>query len=512
MTIPPTYRTIGSCDIEISEPCCLVVFGGLGDLTKRKLLPALYRLYTHRLLPQRFFILAADIVDSDTEGYRQAMEDAVKTFMAEDFDGFSWADFARILHYASFDFRDRDAYVSSLKEILPPLEERYGTGGNRVYYLAVPPILFETVTKNLEYAGLSELQPSGYPHIVIEKPFGRDLDSARQLNDSLTRCFKEGQIFRIDHYIAKETVQNMLIFRFGNSIFEPLWNRAYIDHIQIAVSETLGVEHRASYYDEVWGVLRDMFQSHVFQLVSIAAMEPPVRFEADYVRDEKTKVIRSIRRFDPENIGETVTLGQYGKGIVEGTAVPSYREEPGASPHSNTPTYAAIKLFIDNWRWDGVPFYLRSGKRLQSRMTEISIHFKRVPHIMFSRVMDEPIEPNVLIFRLQPDEGINLAFHTKRPGSRLCLNPQAVTMEFTYDKGVFFDAYEWVLLDCMSGDQMLFLREDGVEETWTLLTPLLERLEETITAEGLSIYPAGSSGPDTAESFIERDGRTWRPL
>jgi glucose-6-phosphate 1-dehydrogenase len=286
---------------------------------------------------------------------------------------------------------------------------------------------------------LSALGGNGFPYIVVEKPFGRDLNSARVLNRALGECFEERQIFRIDHYIAKETVQNMLIFRFANSIFEPLWNRSFIDHVQITASETLGVERRAGYYEQS-GVLRDMFQSHMFQLLAVTAMEPPVKFEADRVRDEKIKVFRSIRPFDLDHLDETVVTGQYGKGVIHGETFPAYREEPGISPESITPTFAAMKVFIDNWRWNGVPFYLRSGKRLSTRKTEISIHFKRVLHHMFSSVMDEPIDPNVLVFRIQPNEGINLAFQTKKPGSLICVNPDPVAMDYSYDKGVLLDA------------------------------------------------------------------------
>jgi glucose-6-phosphate 1-dehydrogenase len=512
MATSPVFRSFGSCNIEISNPCCLVIFGGHGDLSKRKLMPALYQLHRHRLLPNHFFILATDIVDSDTEAFRELMASAVKANPGGPFDEDSWNSFAPLLHYLSFDYGERAAYAAILKKALPPLEREYATEGNRVYYLAVPPALFEPVIRGIESADLSDLLPNGYPHIVIEKPFGRDLSSAQELNKTLTDCFDERQIFRIDHYIAKEAVQNMLIFRFGNSIFEPLWNRAYIDHVQITVSETLGVEHRAAYYEGVWGVLRDMFQSHILQLVSLIAMEPPVRFEADDVTAEKIKVFRSIRRLAPEDAADTIVLGQYGSGRIEGRDLPAYREEPGIPHTSNTPSYAALKLFIDNWRWDGVPFYLRSGKRLSNRKTEISIHFKEVPHLMFSRLMDEPIGPNVLVFRVQPQEGINLAFHTKKPGSRVCLNPESVTMDFTYDKEVFLDAYEWVLLDCMSGDRMLFPTQEGVEETWSLLTPFLQYLEATVKAEDVPIYEAGTAGPEESDRFMERDHRAWRLL
>jgi glucose-6-phosphate 1-dehydrogenase len=301
----------------------------------------------------------------------------------------------------------------------------------------------------------------------------------------------------------------MLMFRFANSIFEPLWNRRYIDHIQITASETLGVENRAAYYEQA-GIIRDMFQSHILQLLAVTAMEPPVAFTADFVRDEKIKTFRSIRPFPTENIEDFIAVGQYGKGTINGNPVIGYREETGVSPKSATPTYAAMKIFIDNWRWNGVPFYIRSGKRLPIRKSEISIHFRQVPHSMFSNVMDEFIEPSVLVFRLQPDEGISLTFQTKKPGTKVCLKP--VLMDFSYERNVLLDAYEWVLLDCILGDQMLFLRQEGVEETWSLLTPAVEQLEANLNVKTLQIYAAGSSGPDNAKFLIEQDGRSWRPL
>jgi len=506
--IAPLYQTIGVCELEISSPCCLIVFGASGDLAKRKLIPSVYRLHKNRLLSENFFVLGADRVEMGSGEFIDLMKNATKNAFPEDFDDSSWDEFAKKLYYAHFDFSISESYVKSLKEKLPPLEEKHQTGGDRVFYLAIPPTVFEYVVNNLGVTGLTR-EDKGKTRVVVEKPFGRDLDSAKGLNGILRQYFEEGQIYRIDHYIAKETVQNMLMFRFANSIFEPLWNRRYIDHVQITVSETLGVEHRAAYYEKA-GVIRDMFQSHIFQLLALTAMEPPVAFEADRVREEKIKVFRSIRPFDLDRLDTYVVIGQYGKGSINGNPVIGYREEPGIAPTSTTATFAAMKVFIDNWRWNGVPFYLRSGKRLTARNTEISIHFKPIPHMMFAKVMAESIEPNVLVFRVQPDEGISLAFQTKRTGSRVCLDP--VVMDFTYHKGVSLDAYEWVLLDCMLGDQMLFLRKEGVELTWSLLTPVIERLESTTKAEKIPIYVSGSSGPDVAIQLIVRDGRSWRSL
>ncbi len=504
----PQFHTFGACEIEILSPFCLIIFGASGDLAKRKLMPALYHLFEDGLLPDNFFIFCTDRIEMDIKQYRALIRNAVKSAIPHDFKPSGWLKFTERLYYSSFNYTDPDSYKNHLKEKLPSLEKRHRTIGNRVFYLAIPPSILEDVIVNLGEAGLS-VEGEGYSHIVIEKPFGRSFETARNLNKVLTKYFEEKQIFRIDHYVAKETVQNMLMFRFANSIFEPLWNRRYIDHIQITTSETIGVEQRAGYYEEA-GVIRDMFQSHIFQLLAVTAMEPPVAFKGDFVSDEKTKVFRSMRPLPIERLDDFIAVGQYGKGTINGKTVSGYREEPGVSPNSITPTYAALKVFIDNWRWNGVPFYLRSGKRLPVRRTEISMHFKQVPHMMFSKIMEEIIEPNVLVFRLQPEEGISLTLQTKKPGTKVCLNP--VQMDFSYRTDVFLDAYEWVLLDCILGDRLLFLRQEGVEQTWSLLTPAIERIEKTTEVKKFPNYAAGSSGPDNASFLIERDGRAWRPL
>ncbi|HZV47885.1 MAG TPA: glucose-6-phosphate dehydrogenase [Thermodesulfovibrionales bacterium] len=504
----PQFHTFGACEIEILRSFCLIIFGASGDLAKRKLMPALYHLFEDGLLPDNFFIFCTDRIEMNIEQYRELIKDALESALPRDFKPSGWLKFAKRLYYSPFNYTDMDSYKIDLKKRLPSLEKRHGTDGNRVFYLAIPPTILENVIINIGETGLS-VEENGYSHIVIEKPFGRSFETARNLNNVLKKYFEEKQIFRIDHYVAKETVQNMLMFRFANSILEPLWNRRYIDHIQITASEMLGVEHRAGYYEEA-GVIRDMFQSHMFQLLAVTAMEPPAAFKADYVRDEKIKVFRSMRPFPTERLNDFIAIGQYGKGTINGKPVAGYREEPGVSPKSITPTFAAMKVFIDNWRWNGVPFYLRSGKRLPVRKTEISIHYKQVPHMMFSKVMDEIIEPNVLVFRLQPEEGISLTFQTKKPGTKVCLNP--IQMDFSYQKDVFLDAYEWVLLDCILGDQMLFLRQEGVEETWSLLTPAIENLETTTEVTNFPNYSTGSSGPDEARLLIEKDGRTWKPL
>ncbi len=505
----PEYRTVESCEIEIPRPAALIIFGASGNLTKRKLFPSLYRLFKNRMLAQQFFILGTSRVEMTTEQFRAAMLDAVKTALPLDFDQQVWEEFILHFYYSTFDYGVPESYIESLRNRLPELENRHQTGGNRIFYLAIPPTVFEEVIHNLGAAGLSR-EDNGCSHIVIEKPFGRDLTSARKLNRLIHTYYKESQIFRIDHYLAKETVQNILVFRFANSIFEPLWNERYIDHVQITAAETIGIENRAGYYEDA-GVIRDMFQNHVLQLLCLTAMEPPAMFIADRVQDEKAKVLRSLRRFPLDMLDYHLVIGQYAKGKVHvhGQELPGYREEKGVAKGSMTPTFAAMKIFIDNWRWQGVPFYLRSGKRLASRKTEISIHFKAVPHSMFPDSISGPIEPNTVVLNIQPDEGMNLMFQTKQPGTKVCLNP--VQMAYSYPRGVLLDAYEWVLLDCMLGDHMLFMREDSVELAWSVLTPVLEAIESTGRVP-LAVYAAGSNGPSEAVGMMGKDGRAWRPL
>jgi glucose-6-phosphate 1-dehydrogenase len=504
----PVCPITGPCAIESSGPCGLVIFGASGDLTKRKIVPSLYRLQKNRYLSDHFFVLGTSRTEMSTDDFRGKMLSAVKNTFLEDFDESSWNELVSRIYYAPIDYTVQETYAKSLGENLLQLEKKHQTRGNRIFYLAIPPTLYEHVISNLGATGLSQ-EERGYTHVVIEKPFGRDLDSARRLNRVVKNSFQEKQVYRIDHFLALETVQNILMLRFANSVFEPLWNRGYIDHVQITASETLGVEQRAGYYEEA-GVIRDMFQNHMFQLLALTAMEPPVTFGAEPVRDEKTKVFNSIKPFPLDRLSDHVVIGQYGRGGINGNLVPGYREEKGVSEKSIIPTFAAMKVLIDNWRWNGVPFYLRSGKRLSSRRTEISIHFKPVPHLMFSNTLNGPIEPNRLVLRVQPDEGMNLILQTKNPGSEVCLNP--ISMEFCYQKDVLMDAYEWVLLNCMHDDQLLFVREDGVEKTWSLLTPVIERLESTTPIDRFPNYAAGSSGPEEADLLIQRDSRPWRPL
>jgi glucose-6-phosphate 1-dehydrogenase len=501
------FRVITGCETEVPEPGCLVIFGASGDLTKRKLIPSLYRLFHHGKLPRKFFVYGLGRTEMAPDRFRELLRTSTEEVFPGDFIPSSWSEFAARLHYAAMDYSSPESYAA-VKEVLPTLEKQHGTAGNRNFYLAVPPSVYEVIARRLGASGLSR-EECGYCRIVVEKPFGRDLASAKELNGVLRESFEERQIYRIDHYIAKETVQNIFMFRFANSIFEPLWNSRYIDHVQITSSETIGIEQRAGYYEKA-GVLRDMFQNHMIQLLALTALEPPNAWVAERVRDERVKVLRSIRPVPATKLNEYVVTGQYGGGWVNGQPAAGYREEEGVSRNSATPTYAALKLYVDNWRWNGVPFYLRSGKRLASRKIEISIHFKPVPHSMFISALNGAIDPNVLVFRIQPDEGISLNFQTKLPGSKICLRP--VPMDFSYEKDVLLDAYEWVLLDCMLGDPILFLREDGVEEAWSLLTPVIEQLESETEIGVFPNYEAGSSGPGEADLLTGRDGRRWRTL
>jgi glucose-6-phosphate 1-dehydrogenase len=417
-----------------------------------------------------------------------------------------WQGFAQKLSYAALDYNDQASY-DSLARTIGELDRRYGTGSNRLLYLALPPFLFETVINKIGGAGLAAESAAdwSWSRIVVEKPFGSDLKSAIALNDVLGRYFQERQIYRIDHYLAKETVQNILVFRFANSILEPIWNRQYIDYVDICAAETVGVEHRAGYYEQA-GVLRDMFQNHILQLLSLVAMEPPAQFLPEMVRDEKAKVFRSLKPFDTAALDRDLVLGQYAAGTTDGGSVPAYRQEPGVDPRSLTPTYAMLKVYIDNWRWQGVPFYLMSGKRLRQKLSRIIVQFKDVPHTIFRNIISSGIAANRLTFDIQPHERISLTFQAKSPGTAVCLRP--ISMEFSYDgdRERIFEAYEKVLLDCMNGDQMLALRQDSEELCWSFLTPLIDDCERCIkTDKILQFYPAGSRGPETALKMNPHD-------
>jgi glucose-6-phosphate 1-dehydrogenase len=495
------------------EPCAMVIFGASGDLTERKLIPALYYLAREHILPAGFSVIGCARTPSTDEGFRGKMSQAIKTYLnlASESDAFVES-FARRIYYLTGNFGEAQAY-GQLQALLDRLDQEQGTAGNRLFYLATPPSFFPVLVQHLGATGLAKPKVPGraWTRIIIEKPFGQDLASARELNRVVTGVFEEGQVYRIDHYLGKETVQNLLVFRFANGIFEPVWNRRYIDHVQIAVAEELGVENRGSYYEEA-GLLRDMIQNHVLQLLSLVAMEPPATFEAAAVRDEKAKVLRALRPIPLGKVDEFAVRAQYTEGSAGGRPVPAYRAEPKVSPSSTTETFAALKLYIDNWRWADVPFYLRSGKRLPKRVSEISIQFRHVPHLLFREMAGEGIEPNVLAVRIQPNEGISLKFCAKLPGASMRIRP--VRMDFRYGESfgaVPPTAYETLLLDCMLGDATLFNRDDAVELSWELVSPILERWKQD-GPKGLCFYPAGSWGPTEADAFLARDGRCWQSL
>jgi glucose-6-phosphate 1-dehydrogenase len=489
---------------ERSAPCTIVIIGATGDLTARKLIPALFNLYVNKGLPDPFLIVGCGRTPLDDLAFRDKMEDALRA--AGKLDPSKWTDFSAALHYRVLNYENSQSYLN-LAESLRSLDDQFNTLGNRIFYIALPPKLYTSVAQFVGQAGLSTeaTRGNGWSRIVIEKPFGTNLETARELDRNLHAYFNEHQIFRIDHYLAKETVQNILMFRFANSLFEPIWNRRYIDHVSIMATEILGVEHRAGYYEHA-GVIRDMFQNHMMQLLALTAMEPPSRFEADLVRDEKGKVFQALRPFAVENIQDYLVLGQYGKGTINGNSVPAYRAEPGVSQQSLTPTFAMMKIFLDNWRWQGVPFYLTSGKRLAEKITEIAIQFKPVPHSMFRRTLGKAIIANRLTLGIYPDEKITLTFQTKNPGAVVCL--RSVTMDFRYEQnysGPVLDAYEKVLIDCMLGDQMLFWRQDGVERSWAFLTPILNECETCDDrANLLHFYDSGSTGPKAIETLLKR--------
>ncbi len=478
-----------------TDPCTVVIMGATGDLTTRKLLPALFDLHQKKTLPDPFRVVGCGRTPWGSEEFRRRVHDALAA--AGRVEPQAWARFAAQLHYRRVSLEDTGS-AAELDRFLQDLDRAHPTGGNRIFYLALPPGLYRGTVEHLGRAGMGRehLDGRGWSRIVLEKPFGTDLKSGRELDASLHRHFAEHQIFRIDHYLAKETVQNILMFRFANAIFEPIWNRRYIDHVRIRATETLGVEHRAGYYESS-GVLRDMFQNHMLQLLALTAMEPPPRFEAELARDERAKVFSALRPFPVEAIEEFLVLGQYAAGTIDGRPVPAYRAEEGVDPGSLTPTFAAMKVFVDNWRWQGVPFYLTSGKRLAQKKTEIAIQFKQVPYSMFRHTLGEPISANRLTMSIYPDERIALSFQTKNPGAVVCL--RTVTMDFDYhqhDTGPVLDAYEKALLDCMLGDHMLFWRRDGVERSWAFLTPVLDECEGCPDRRRrLHFYAAGSAGP-----------------
>ncbi len=493
------------------QPCTMVIFGAAGDLTRRKLLPALYNLALEGWLPSGFSVVGFARNEMTDDAFRDGMREAVDQFSRRrPLQPAAWDSFGQGMSYITADFQDPSGY-DKLKEQLDTIDETRGAEGNRVFYLATPPQFDPDIIRQLGRVGLNRggKNGQGWARIVVEKPFGHDLESAKALNRELLQVFREDQIYRIDHYLGKETVQNILVFRFANGIFEPIWDRRYVDHVQITVAESVGVEGRASYYEGA-GALRDMVQSHMLQLLNLVCMEPPVAFDADAVRDEKVKVLRALQPMDPDKSAALTLRGQYGPGWVAGKRVPGYREEAGIAPNSITETYVALKLFVDNWRWEGVPFYLRHGKSLPKRTTEIAIQFKQAPHLLFRQTQDNPLEPNVLTMHIQPDEGISLRFSSKAPGANMEIRP--VHMDFLYGSSFATespDAYERLILDCMLGDSTLFTRRDEVEAEWTFIANILEGWSRE-PRPAFPNYDAGTWGPAAAAALIEGDGRRWR--
>jgi glucose-6-phosphate 1-dehydrogenase len=490
------------------DRCTFVIFGVSGDLTKRKLLPALYNLAKKNLLPKDFALVGCANQDISEDEFRKRVRSDLKEFggAPDDCSFCNWL--VERLYYFNGDFRDPAAY-QRLKPVLANVEQKHGTQGNYFYYLATTPSLFGEIVKQLGAAGLTEQSDGRWRRVVIEKPFGRDLESARALNHEISKVLTEDQIYRIDHYLGKETVQNILVFRFSNGIFEPIWNRRYIDHVQITVAETLGVEQRGGYYDQA-GALRDMVPNHILQLVTLTAMEPPVSFDADAVRDEQAKILHALQPHAPEDVLVRTVRGQYGEGRIDDAALPAYRAEPNVRPDSQTETFVACKLAIDNWRWADVPFYVRTGKRLAKHLTEVAIQFRRAPFMLFRETPVERLTPNLLVMHIQPDEGISLRFGAKIPGPILDIG--AVNMDFRYAD--YFGSepstgYERLLYDCMIGDPTLFQRADMVEAGWSVVQPVIDAWTAN-PAVNFPNYAAGSWGPKESDDLMARDHRQWR--
>jgi glucose-6-phosphate 1-dehydrogenase len=488
------------------EPTVVVIFGGSGDLAHRKLIPALYNLFLDRWLPQQFAVVGLDRYENNDDGYRQHLRDGVNRFsrrgQSKDED---WNRFAPHVHYLSADFTDASTFAK-LNEVLGKYDKDWQTKAHHIFYLATAPTMIEVIARQLHEAKL--LADEKRSRLVVEKPFGHDLDSARTLNRQLTSLMNEDQLYRIDHYLGKETVQNILALRFANSFLEPIWNRRYIQQVQITVAEQVGVEHRGGYYDHA-GALRDMIQNHLLQVMCCIAMEPPVSFDANEVRSKKVDVLRAIRPISSDRVDQVAVRGQYGKGTIEGKNVPAYRKEENVAGDSSTETYAALKLHIDNWRWQDVPFYLRTGKRLPKRISEVFVQFQPVPHRSFPACAYANWMPNRLAIRIQPEEAIQLRFQAKQPGPILQLRP--VQMRFSYAESFQAqppEAYETLLLDVIRSDPTLFMRRDQVETAWAVVQPLLDYWSEHPPLE-FPNYDAGTWGPEQADELLARDGRHW---
>jgi glucose-6-phosphate 1-dehydrogenase len=491
-------------------PCAIVIFGASGDLSKRKLLPSLYRLFYERRISASFAVIGTSRSPMSDKEFRERMKDSVSRFLEDaPFDEDVWNSFAQCLFYVPGDINNPDSY-DDIRNKLNEVEKTHETGGNVLFYLSTQPSFYAEV---VELLGAHQLNKgNGWRRVIIEKPFGHDLASARKLNNQIHKVFDESQIYRIDHYLGKETVQNILAFRFGNGIFEPLWDRRYVDHVQITAAESIGVEGRGGYYQEA-GALRDMIQNHLSQVMATVTMEPPTVFDADNVRDERAKLLRAVRVMKPEDVPKYAVAGQYGPGKVGGQELPGFRQEPSVSPDAQTDTYAAVTFFIDNWRWAGVPFYIRTGKRMPKRVTDIAIQFHAPPLGLFKQQTRSGVElhprPNLLILRIQPEEGISLRFLSKAPGSGMRVRP--VSMDFNY--GSSFGersptAYETLLVDAMVGDATLYTRQDMVDASWQIVEPILEVWANTRFE--FPNYPAGTWGPKASDEMLARQGHTWR--
>ncbi len=495
-----------------AEPCTLVIFGGSGDLARRKLVPAVYNLLLDGVLPADYAILGLGRKTLSDKEFRASLRDGITKYSRQKLADDRWKDFERRLFYLSGSI-DEPASYHEIKKRCEEIEADLKLPGNRIFYLAIPPTSFAPACEGLKAAGLIQAVGNKAPfsRVIVEKPIGHDLASAREINSTIGRVFHEPQIFRIDHYLGKETVQNLLVIRFANSIFEPIWNHKYIDHVQITVSEAEGVGTRATYYEEA-GALRDMVQNHILQLMCLVAMEPPYSLDPDVVRNARIDVLRCLKPIAGHDVDKFVVRAQYASGKIHGAEVPGYRREPGVRPDSTTETYVALKLFVENWRWSGVPFYLRTGKGMTKRASEIAVQFKDIPQILFNANPAAPQVPNVLTLRIQPEEGLSLRIMSKQPGSRTKTHP--VEMHFEYGE-VFGapspEAYERLLLDVMAGDASLFMRRDAVEASWAWITEILAGWN-THSTKWLPEYPAGSTGPVEADRLIQNDGRAWRVL
>jgi glucose-6-phosphate 1-dehydrogenase len=501
----PNPLAEGLHDYRIADPAVMVIFGATGDLSGRKLLPALYNLARQRSLPAGFAVVGAAMNEVSDDDFRKLASDKIHQFSrTQPIDDRVLQAFLSSLFYVKVDFSRLDDF-KTLAQRLQELDDANHIPGNRMYYCATPPPTYQTIALQLQAAGLN--LGDGFHRIVVEKPFGSDLQSSRELTATLQKVFPEDAVYRIDHYLGKETVQNILAFRFANSIFEPVWNTNLIDSVQVTVAEEIGIEQRGAYYDKA-GAMRDIIQNHGLQLVALTAMEPPLAFEATAIRDEKVKVLRSIRPLIGEDIEQSTVRGQYTKGWVEGKEVAAYRQEKNVAPDSQTETYAAMRIFVDNWRWAGVPFYIRAAKRMPKRATELRIQFKRPPHLTFGRDAMKEVDPNAITLRIQPEEGISLKFGAKVPSAGLRI--RSVTMDFEYVTSFLVDApeaYERLLLDCMIGDPTLFVRADAVEEAWKLIDPIEEAWRNA--RPPLQMYAAGTWGPDAAARLLQADGREW---